>query len=111
MTQGLRTIIYPVTDIDRARALFRALLGADPYTDAPYYVGFRTAGQEIGLDPAGHRHGMTGYWQVQDIRASLQSLLEAGAKAIEDVRDVGHGRLIASVRDPDGNVIGLMQSS
>jgi predicted enzyme related to lactoylglutathione lyase len=54
---------------------------------------------------------MTGYWHVSDIRATLQSLLDAGAEAIEDPKDVGHGRLIASVRDPDGNIIGLLQSS
>ena len=111
MTHGMRTIIYPVTDVARGRALFRALLGADPYTDKPYYVGFRAGDQEIGLDPHGHRQGMTGYWHVPDIRATLQSLLDAGAEAIEDPKDVGQGRLIASVRDPDGNIIGLLQSS
>jgi predicted enzyme related to lactoylglutathione lyase len=111
MTHGMRTLIYPVTDIARGRTLFRTLLGTDPYTDKPYYVGFRVADQEIGLDPHGHRHGMTGYWHVPDIRATLQSLLDAGAEAIEDPKDVGQGRLIASVRDPDGNIIGLLQSS
>jgi len=109
--QGMQTVIYPVGDVARARALFRALLGVDPYTDGPYYVGFRAAGQEIGLDPHGHRQGMTGYWHVADIRAALRSLLDAGAQVIEDVRTVGPGRLIASVRDPDGNIIGLLQSS
>jgi predicted enzyme related to lactoylglutathione lyase len=111
MTHGMRTIIYPVTDITRRRALFRALLGADPYPDEPYYVGFRAGDQEIGLDPHGHRQGMTGYWHVSDIRATLQSLLDAGAEAIEDPKDVCQGRLIASVRDPDGNIIGLLQLS
>jgi predicted enzyme related to lactoylglutathione lyase len=111
MTHGMRTIIYPVTDVARGRALFRALLGTDPYTDKPYYVGFRAGDQEIGLDPHGHRQGMTGYWHVSDIRATLQSLLDAGAEAMEDPKDVGQGRLIASVRDPDGNIIGLLQSS
>src|SRR5262245_2664405 len=84
--QGMQTIIYPVGDIARARALFRALLGVDPYMDKPYYVGFRAGGQEIGLDPHGHRQGVTGYWHVADIRATLQSLLDAGAQTIEGVR-------------------------
>jgi len=100
-----------VTDIGRARALFRALLGEAPYTDDPYYVGFRAEGQEIGLDPTGHRQGMTGYWHVSDIRATFQSLLEVDAQAIEDVRDVGQGKLLVAVRDPDGNIIGLLQVS
>jgi len=111
MIQGMQTIIYPVKDIAQARALFRALLGTDPYTDGPYYVGFHLGGQEIGLDPRGDRQGVTGYWHVSDIRATLQSLLDAGAQAIEDVKAVGPGRLTASVRDPDGNIIGLLQSS
>ena len=111
MIQGMQTIIYPVKDIAQARALFRALLGTDPYTDGPYYVGFRLGGQEIGLDPHGHRQGMTGYWHIADIRATLQSLLDAGAQVIEDVKAVGPGRLTASVRDPNGNIIGLLQSS
>jgi len=54
---------------------------------------------------------MTAYWHVSDIRATLQSLLDAGAQAIEDIKAVGPGRLAASVRDPDGNIIGLLQSS
>lgn len=111
MSQGVKTIIYPVTDIGRAKTLFATLLGVEPYTDEPYYVGFRVGDQEAGLDPNGHRHGMTPYWQVDDIRERLQSLLEAGAEVQQDVRDVGGGRLIASVKDADGNVIGLLQDS
>ena len=54
---------------------------------------------------------MTGYWHVSDIRATFQSLLEVDAQAIEDVRDVGQGKLLVAVRDPDGNIIGLLQVS
>jgi predicted enzyme related to lactoylglutathione lyase len=81
--------------------------------DEPYYVGFRAGDQEIGLDPQGHSQGMTGpvgYWHVDDIRRSLQLLLDAGAQPLQDVKDVGGGKLIASARDPDSNVIGLIQS-
>ncbi|ELS50719.1 VOC family protein [Streptomyces viridochromogenes] len=112
MTAGLDTIIYPVKDLDRAKALFTALLGTEPYADEPYYVGFKDAGQDVGLDPHGHAKGMTGpvpYWHVADIRATLAALLEAGAEPLQDVRDVGGGRLIASVKDADGNLVGLLQ--
>jgi predicted enzyme related to lactoylglutathione lyase len=112
MTAGLKTIIYPVKDLERAKALFGALLGVEPYADEPYYVGYKDAGQDVGLDPNGHAQGMTGpvpYWHVADIRATLAALLEAGAEPVRDVRDVGGGRLIASVKDPDGNVVGLLQ--
>ncbi|KUM73345.1 glyoxalase [Streptomyces sp. ISL-22] len=112
MTAGLNTIIYPVKDLDRAKALFNALLGTEPYADEPYYVGFKDAGQDVGLDPHGHAKGMTGpvpYWHVADIRATLAALLEAGAEPLQDVKDVGGGRLIASVKDADGNLVGLLQ--
>lgn len=112
MTQGVRTIIYPVRDLARAKALFAAIIGAPPTSDAPYYVGFSVAGQDIGLDPNGHSQGMTGpvgYFHVDDIRATLAQLVAAGAEEQNAVRDVGGGRLIATAKDGDGNVIGLLQ--
>lgn len=110
MTQGIRTVIYPVKDVERAKKLFGKLLGSQPHTDGPYYVGFNVDGQEIGLDPNGHGHGLTPYWHVGDIKTSLQALLDAGAEALQDVKDVGGGRLTAVAKDADGNVIGLIQS-
>ena len=113
MSQGIRTFIYPVKDIARAKTLYSRLLGVEPSMDEAYYVGFRVADQEIGLDPRGHNQGMTGpvgYWHVDDIKAKLRLLLDAGARAQQEVKDVGGGKLVASVRDADGNVIGLIQS-
>jgi len=111
MTQGLKTIIYPVKDIARAKTLFSKLLGGvEPYVDEPYYVGFRVGDQEVGLDPNGHRDGVTGYWHVDDMENSLNLLLSAGAQTLQEVKDVGGGKLTASVRDADGNIIGLIQS-
>jgi hypothetical protein len=62
MTQGMQTVIYPVKDLDRAKALYGALFGT-PVMDEPYYVGFRVADQDVGLDPHGHSQGMTGLIQ------------------------------------------------
>jgi predicted enzyme related to lactoylglutathione lyase len=109
MNQGIKTIIYPVKDLAHAKALFSKLLGIEPYADGPYYVGFRVGDQEIGLDPNGHKQGMTGYYHVDDIKKSLQSLLDAGAQVQQEVKDVGGGRLTASVKDADDNIIGLIQ--
>ena len=109
MNQGVKTVIYPVSDIAQAKALYRALLGVEPYADEAYYVGFKVGDQDIGLDPNGHKHGMTAYHQVDDVRQTLQTLLDAGAQLVQDVRDVGGGMLIASVKDNDGNIIGLRQ--
>ena len=113
MTEGIKAIIYPVTDLAKAKTLYGELLGVEPDMDEAYYVNFNVRGQDIGLDPHGHSQGMTGpvgYWHVDDINESLEVLLEAGAEAHQGVRDVGGGRLITSVKDADGNIIGLIQS-
>lgn len=109
MSQGIKTVVYPVKDIARAKALYRTLLGVEPYADQPYYVGFRVGDQEIGLDPNGHKDGLTAYYHVDDIKQSLQSLVELGAQVQQPIKDVGGGRLIATVKDADGNLIGLRQ--
>jgi predicted enzyme related to lactoylglutathione lyase len=110
--QGIKHFVYPVKDITQAKTLYSKLLGVEPYVDGAYYVGFRVGDQEIGLDPNGHKQGMTGpigYYQVDDIKKSLQSLLDAGGQVQQDVKDVGMGMLIAWVKDADGNIIGLKQ--
>jgi predicted enzyme related to lactoylglutathione lyase len=114
MIQGIRTFIYPVKDLEQAKTLYSALLGVKPYMDAAYYVGFQVGDQQIGLDPNGHSQGMigpVGYWHVDDIQQSLQALLDAGAQIQQDVKDVGGGKLIATVKDADGNMIGLIQAA
>jgi predicted enzyme related to lactoylglutathione lyase len=110
MNKGVKTVIYPIKDVAQAKALFTALLGKEPYVDQPYYVGYKIGDQDIGLDPNGHKHGMTPYFDVDDIRKSLQSLLDAGAQTVQDVQDVGGGKLIAVVKDANGNIIGLSQN-
>ena len=112
MTDGIQTILYPVDDITAAKARFTELLGVSPYMDQPYYCAFTIAGQDIGLDPQGHTKGMTGptpYFHVDDIHAQVKTLLAAGAEPIQPIKDVGGGKLVASVKDPDGNMIGLIQ--
>ena len=112
MYQGIRTVIFPVKDLAQAKSLYSTLLGVEPYADAAYYVGFRVGDQEIGLDPNGHKQGMTGptdYFHVSDIQNSLQALVDAGAQTQQEVKDVGGGRLTAWVKDADGNIIGLLQ--
>ena len=111
-TQGIKTVLHPVSDLATAKAVYAALLGAPPQTDAPYYVGFEAAGQHIGLVPGGGPQGMTSpvaYWHVADIEAKLAEVTAAGATVKEPVRDVGGGRVVATVTDPDGNVLGLLQ--
>ena len=111
-TQGIKTVLHPVSDLAAAKAVYTALLGIPPQADGPYYVGFDVEGQHIGLVPGGGPQGMTSpvaYWHVADIEAKLAEVTAAGATVKEPVRDVGGGRLVATVTDPDGNVLGLLQ--
>ena len=113
MTAGLKTIIYPVSDLAQAKNIFGALLGVAPSVDTAYYVHFNVAEQEIGLLPNGHKQGMTGpvgYWWVENIEESVKQLLDAGAVTQQAINDVGGGRLIATVKDADENIIGLLQN-
>lgn len=113
MNEGIKTIIFPVRDVAAAKGIFTELVGAEPYADMPYYVGYRIGEQEIGLDPNGHKTGMTGpigYWEVDDIKAVIETLSDRGAETVQEPRDVGGGKLIARIKDADGNVIGLAQT-
>ena len=111
-TQGIQTVLHPVSDLGAAKAVYSALLGMPPTTDGSYYVGYEAAGQQIGLVPGGGSQGMTSpvaYWHVADIEAKLAEVTAAGATVKEPAHDVGGGRLVATVTDPDGNVLGLLQ--
>jgi predicted enzyme related to lactoylglutathione lyase len=111
-TQGIKTVLHPVSDLAAAKTMYAALLGVAPQADAPYYVGFEAEGQHIGLVPAGGPQDMTSpvaYWHVLDIEAKLAEVTAAGATVKEPAHDVGGGRLVATVTDPDGNVLGLLQ--
>src|SRR4029450_7766169 len=111
-TQGIQTVLHPVSDLAAAKAVYTALLGVPPQTDESHYVGFEAAGQQIGLVPNGGSQGMTSpvaYWHVPDIEAKLAEVTAAGATVKESPHDVGGGRLVATVTDPDGNVLGLLQ--
>jgi predicted enzyme related to lactoylglutathione lyase len=111
-TQGVKTLLHPVSDLAKSKAVYSALLGIEPQADGSYYVGYEAEGQHIGLVPGGGPQGMTSpvaYWHVTDIEAKLAEVTAAGATLKEPARDVGGGRLVATVTDPDGNVLGLLQ--
>ena len=111
-TLGIKTVLHPVTDLEAAKAVYAALLGVPPQHDAPYYVGFDVEGQHIGLVPGGGAQGMTSpvaFWHVPDIEAKIAEVTAAGATLKEAAHDVGGGRLVATVTDRDGNVLGLLQ--
>ena len=109
---AVNTLIYPVADLAAAKPVFTTLLGAEPHTDESYYVGYSVDGQEIALDPSGHRKGLTGatpFWSVDDLEATVAALTAAGATVSQQPTEVGGGRTVAVLADADGNMIGLMQ--
>src|SRR6201995_1504747 len=110
-TQGIKTVLHPVSDLAAAKPVYAALLGVEPQADSSYYVGFEAEGQQIGLVPGGGPQAMTSpvaYWQVADIEAKLAEVTAAGATLKEPAHGVGGGRLVATVTVPDGNVLGLL---
>ncbi|MFZ1041663.1 MAG: VOC family protein [Anaerolineales bacterium] len=114
MFQGLRTVIYHVDDLNKAKAWYTEVLGVKPYFDEPFYVGFNVGGFELGLDP--DMKGVTkgnnavAYWSVKDIDASYQKVLEIGAQPQSAVQEVGDSIRVATVTDPFGNVVGLIEN-
>jgi predicted enzyme related to lactoylglutathione lyase len=112
MINGLRTVKYPVADLARARDWFADAFGTQPYFDQPFYVGFNVGGFELGLVPDG-TPGTTGsvvYWGVDDIDAEFARIVGLGASEHEAVQDVGDGIRVAELKDPFGNVIGLIEN-
>ena len=112
MIKGLRTVIYHVTDLRKGKEWYRRALKREPYFDQPFYVGFSVGGFELGLIPDGASGvgGSVAYWGVDDIQTSLQELLDLGATMYEPIQDVGEGIKTATVKDPFGNLLGIIEN-
>jgi predicted enzyme related to lactoylglutathione lyase len=112
MIQGLRTAIYPTPDLTRGKQWYSQVLGHGPYFDEAFYVGFSVGGFELGLIPDG-QPGVAGvqvYWGVSDAQVELARLTGLGAEVHEPVKDVGGGIRVALVRDPFGNLFGIIEN-
>jgi catechol 2,3-dioxygenase-like lactoylglutathione lyase family enzyme len=112
MILGLRTAVYPVSDLARGKAWYRGVLGCEPYFDEPFYVGFSVGGFELGLIPDGEpgAAGVRALWGVADAAAEMARLLALGGVLHEGVQDVGAGIKTAAVRDPFGNVFSIIEN-
>jgi len=115
MISGLATVIYRVTDIDRAKAWYASAFQQTPYFDKPFYVGFNIGGYELGLDPdaSGGKTGAGGsvaYWRVPAIDEAVRHFVSSGAAVVAPAQDVGEGIKVATVSDPFGNLIGLIEN-
>jgi lactoylglutathione lyase len=111
---GLRTTIYKVSDIEKAKKWYSDFLGFGPYFDEPFYVGFNVAGYELGLQPEGEAQStekvdsVITYWGVENVSEFFLALISLGANPHEEPTDVGGGIIIASLKDPWNNIIGLI---
>ena len=114
MFLGLRTVIYHVPDVDRAKAWYSAAFGISPYFDEPFYVGFSVGGFELGLHPdtSGVQFGnnAVAYWGVPNIEAAHAALVAQGATPADPIAEVGGDIKVATLKDPFGNVIGIIEN-
>jgi len=112
MILGLKTAIYPVNDLAKAKDWYSQVLKMEPYFDQPFYVGFQVGGFELGLLPQGESYtaGAQPLWGVEDIETAFKRLLFLGAESLDPVTDVGEGIKVAAVKDPFGNRFGIIQN-
>lgn len=112
MLQGLRTVIYPTSELTKATAWYTQIVGHAPYFNEPFYVGFNVGGYELGLlpQPSGATGGAVAYWGVADIEAEHARLAALGATPHNPITDVGEGIKVATLRDPFGNEFGLIEN-
>lgn len=112
---GLRTTIYHVSDIDKAKKWYTEAFATEPYFDQPFYVGFNIGGFELGLHPEAKPAtdkavSVVSYWGVDDVPAEYERWIKLGGKENEAPQNVGGEIIVASVRDPWGNIVGLIHN-
>jgi predicted enzyme related to lactoylglutathione lyase len=109
---GLRTVVYPVSDMAQAKAWYSDVFGCSPYFDQPFYAGFAVGGFEMGLIPDGEpsAEGAIAYWGVSDAAAELKRLAQLRVVIHEPLKDVGGGVKVAAIKDPFGNLIGIIEN-
>jgi predicted enzyme related to lactoylglutathione lyase len=114
MLKGLRTVIYKVDDVEKAKEWYSSLLGFGPYFDEPFYVGYNVGGYELGLDPDAdgtvRGDSPAAYWGVDDITSVIAKLSESGIEIVSGVTEVGGDIKVAVISDPFGNQVGLIEN-
>jgi predicted enzyme related to lactoylglutathione lyase len=115
MFKKLRTVIYYVPDLQAAKTWYSKLTGVQPYFDEAFYVGFDFNGYELGLHPQDETvttgNQTVSHWAVDEIESCVKKLLAEGATVLYPVSDVGGGIKVATVIDPWGNAVGLIEGA
>ena len=107
--EGLRTVIYPSSNLAESRAWWSGILGVEPYFDEPFYVGFSVAGYELGLLPDAAQGALV-YWGVGDVQDAIDVAIAQGAAEHSPPTDVGDDIVTGSVRTPDGSILGFIRN-
>ncbi len=108
---GLRTLIYPTNDLAADKAWWSEALGKEPYFDQPFYVGFDVGGYELGLDPnAALSDGPRTYFGVDDVQAAVDWYVSHECTVHEKPFDTGGGVVVATVKRPNGQLVGLIRN-
>ena len=114
MFLGLRTTIYKVSDLEKAKKWYSNVLEVQPYFDEPFYVGYNVGGFELGLDPdvedVSTGNNVVVYWGVKNIKEKFEELLQKGAKVHSEPQNVGGDIIVASIFDPFGNIFGIIEN-
>ena len=112
MIQGLRTVVYHTPDLEAGKNWYSLVVGKPPYFDQPFYVGFEVSGFELGLVPDGKpgAGGTIAYWGAANAEAECQRLLALGAEIVDELKDVGEGIRVATLKDPFGNLFGVIEN-
>jgi predicted enzyme related to lactoylglutathione lyase len=115
MFRGVETVTFYTDDLKKASAWYAKALGQKPYFETDFYVGFSVNGYELGLHPTTElsragTNGQVAYWSVDSVKDAVAHLEKHGAKLAHELQDVGEGIVIASVRDPFGNLFGVIQN-
>ncbi len=113
MFTGLKSVIYPSSNLDADKKFWENITGIKPYFDQPYYVGFNVAGNELGLDPNAAKEGLNfpvAYWSVKSTEEAAKQLIAAGAVVNSEARDVGGGMMMGTFKDTSGNIFGVIDN-
>lgn len=109
---GLRTAGYLVSDLDAAKKWYAEIFETLPYFDEPFYVGFNIGGYELGLMPdetnSPKGENVLTYWGVDDIDSVYKKLIDHGAIMHQEPTNVGGELMVATVKDPWDNIIGII---
>lgn len=106
---GLRTLIYPTSDINVSKKWWQDFLGIAPYFEAPFYAGFHVGDDEIGFNPGAEiAFGPVTYIGVDSVEEGLARAEAQGSTVVSGIEDVGEGIKIVHLMSPTGDRFGLI---